>query len=165
MISLKEVKKKLYDKTIAEGSTVELKQNFPKDLASIANIVAGMANSDGGFILLGIHENVNGVSVTGVDNIQPKQILLNLKDYLSYQPYKIGVITVDGKSVPYIEVDKADYPVYFQNNPNSERLYKYKRIGDHTRVVDKDKDRDGGKDIGKTKIMSRQNCIRRYINI
>ena len=145
MISLKEVEKKLRDQTIEEGPNIEFKRNIPKNLVSIAKVVAGMANTDGGFILFGIHESVKGISVIGVDCIQLKLISLKLRNYFGSQPYKVGTIKVDGKTVLYIQVKKTDYPVYFQSSPDSERLFKYKRIGATTSVADKDEDKDEGK--------------------
>lgn len=149
MISLKEVEKKLRDQTIEEGPNIEFKRNIPKNLVSIAKVVAGMANTDGGFILFGIHESVKGISVIGVDCIQLKLISLKLRNYFGSQPYKVGTIKVDGKTVLYIQVKKTDYPVYFQSSPDSERLFKYKRIGATTSVADKDEDKDEGKESAK----------------
>ena len=160
MISLEELEKKLRDRTLVEGQTIEFKRNIPKDLSSIAKIVAGMANTNGGFILFGIYEGVKGISITGVDNIQSTQILSRLGEYLSYQTYIIKVIKVEGKIVPSIQVEKADYPVYFQSNPDSERLFKYKRIGEITSVVDKGGDKN--KDIESVKLYTR---VYKYMNL
>lgn len=136
MISLEELINELENNTLIEGPSIEFKRNIPTDLSILAKIIVGMANTEGGYILCGIIENSKGNYIIGIeDKIPFSDKLSQLNKFCDSKYFENGYITVKGKTILYIKVEKAEYPIYFQKNSKSERLYKYVRIGDKTKVL------------------------------
>ena len=120
---------------LAYGETIHLeckegKNDVPK---ALWETYSAFANTYGGIILLGIHEDKNEYvfekrfSITGVTS--PSRIITNFWNTLNsdekvnanlLKDENVYSVEVDGKSVVVIEVPQADYrqkPVYINGNP------------------------------------------------
>lgn len=135
MISFEELIQAVQQNSISEGLNVEFKRNIPHDLSILAKIIIGMANAEGGYILMGIAQQTKGISIIGLDDPQHSLRLDKLKDFCNPHLFEVGSIILQNKIILYIKVEKSDYPVYFQSNSRSERLYKYIRTGSDTKVI------------------------------
>lgn len=145
MISFEELIQAVQQNSISEGLNVEFKRSVPNDLSILAKIIVGMANTDGGYILMGIVQQTKEISIIGLDDPQLSRRLDKLKDFCNPNQFEIGSITLGNKFILYIKVEKSEYPVYFQSNSRSERLYKYIRTGSETRVISHSEDSESTK--------------------
>lgn len=98
----------LLDGTLQESETIELKRTLPHNLPNIAKTIVGIANSGGGYLILGAIERPrDGGMIVGVDNAAAIQS--RLTQILS--EYTIGVqgapylYTIDSKRVVVFRIE------------------------------------------------------------
>ena len=132
MKNIDEIISALHDGTLQESETIEFKRTLPKDFPLIAKVIVGIANSGGGYLILGVTDQVkNGGMIIGVDN--PAEILKILSRIIP--EYTIGVqgkpylITVETKNIVVLEIKKTEFKAYYSRRKTSpERLIAYTRI-------------------------------------
>ena len=96
MKDINEIVSALFDGTLQESETIELKRTLPLDLPNIAKTIVGIANSGGGYLILGaIEQPRDGGMIVGLDNAAAIQS--RLAQILS--EYTIGV-----QGTPYIYI-------------------------------------------------------------
>ena len=125
MKDINQIVSALLDGTLQESETIELKLTLPHDLPNIAKTIVGIANSGGGYLILGaIEQPKDGGMIVGVDNAA--SIQRRLIQILS--EYTIGVIgtpylyTIDSKSVVVFRIEKAE-PVAYYTSVRDNELY------------------------------------------
>lgn len=132
MKNIDEIISALYDGILQESETIEFKRTLPKDFPQMAKIIVGIANSGGGYLILGVTDQVkNGKMIIGIDN--PEEILKILSRIIT--EYTIGVqgkpylITVETKNIVVLEIKKTEIKAYYSRRKTSpERLIAYTRI-------------------------------------
>ena len=132
MKNIDEIISALHDGTLQESETIEFKRSLPKDFPLIAKVIVGIANSGGGYLILGVTDQVkNGEMIIGIDN--PGEILKILSRIIT--EYTIGVqgrpylITVESKNLVVFEIKKTEIKAYYSRRKTSpERLIAYTRI-------------------------------------
>ena len=135
MKDINEIVSALLDGTLQESETIELKRTLPHDLPNIAKTIVGIANSGGGYLILGaIEQPRDGGMIVGVDNAAAIQ--RRLTQILS--EYTIGVIgtpylyTIDSKRVVVFRIEEAESVAYYsrrQTSPARLIAYTRSRIG------------------------------------
>ena len=135
MKNINEIVSALLDGTLQESETIELKRTLPHDLPKIAKTIVGIANSGGGYLILGaIEQPRDGGMIVGVDNAAAIQ--RRLTQILS--EYTIGVIgtpylyTIDSKRVVVFRIEEAESVAYYsrrQTSPARLIAYTRNRIG------------------------------------
>src|SRR5216684_3179281 len=90
----------------------------------IAQLIAGFANSEGGYIILGVSDRTGQFEVNGLSqDFQANAILHKALDILSPMPnVQYQYVGIDGKNVYAIEVSKSEIPVLLEGKH-------YKRTG------------------------------------
>jgi predicted HTH transcriptional regulator len=108
-----------------ESSKLEYKAVLPPS-RNIAQLISSFANADGGYIVLGVSDNleINGLS----SDFHANTITHKSLDLLSPQP-KIyyQYVFYNGKRLYAIKIEKSEIPIYLE-----EKLYK--RVGDENRL-------------------------------
>lgn len=136
-------------KTLAESETVEFKLStgrdgkgeLPKDFWKS---YSAMANTKGGWIILGIKEKANTFSIIGIEDIEKiKRDLFNLlnnKDHISQNLIQtedsIHILNLQGKNVMAVYVPQANRkqkPVHLTRNPYGNT---YRRENEGDRCLD-----------------------------
>lgn len=56
--NIDEIISALHDGTLQESETIEFKRTLPKDFPLIAKVIVGIANSGGGYLILGVIDQV-----------------------------------------------------------------------------------------------------------
>lgn len=145
MKDINQIVSALLDGTLQESETIELKLTLPHDLPNIAKTIVGIANSGGGYLILGaIEQPRDGGMIVGVDNAAAIQ--RRLTQILS--EYTIGVkgtpylYTIDSKRVVVFRIEKAEPVAYYSRRQTSPaRLIAYTRstIGSKIKEVAEEK--------------------------
>lgn len=131
MLNIDEIISALRDGTLQESETIEFKRTLPKDFSIVAKIIVGIANSGGGYLILGATDQVkNGEKIIGIDNPEVIQNILSL----IITEYTIGVqgkpylITVGTNNIVVFEIKKTEIKAYYSRRKTSpERLVAYTR--------------------------------------
>lgn len=75
MKDINEIVSALIDGTLKESVPIELKRILPHDLPNIAKTIVGIANSGGGYLILGVVDQPKGGGmIVGVDNTDAIQM-------------------------------------------------------------------------------------------
>ena len=145
MKDINEIVSALLDGTLQESETIEVKLTLPHDLPNIAKTIVGIANSGGGYLILGaIEQPRDGGMIVGLDNAAAIQ--RRLTQILS--EYTIGVqgtpylYTIDSKRVVVFRIEKAESVAYYSRRQTSPvRLIAYTRsaIGSRIKEVAEEK--------------------------
>ncbi|POZ49573.1 AlbA family DNA-binding domain-containing protein [Methylovulum psychrotolerans] len=109
----------------AESSTLEYKTVLPPS-KNIAQIICAFANTDGGYIVLGVSDNleINGLST----DFHANAITHKALDLLSPQPQiHYQYVVHQGKKLYVIKVEKSTIPILLEGKV-------YKRIGSTTKL-------------------------------
>lgn len=113
-----------------ESSTLEYKAVLPPS-RSIAQMISSFANTDGGYIVLGVLENKDGtIEVIGLsEDFHANQITHKALDLLSPSPkVHYEYVMHNGKKIYVIKVEKSDVPIAVENKV-------YKRVGDFIKLA------------------------------
>jgi hypothetical protein len=113
----------------AESSTLEYKAVLPPS-RNIAQLISSFANSDGGYIILGVLENAGGsIEVIGLsEDFHANSITHKALDLLLPTPkvhYQYAMH--NGKKIYVIKVEKSNLPIAVENKI-------YKRVGDSIKL-------------------------------
>lgn len=132
MKDINEIVSALVDGTLKESETIELKRILPHNLPNIAKTIVGIANSGGGYLVLGaVDQPKDGGMIVGVDNADAIQRRLTqiLSEYtigVQGTPY---VYTIDSKRIVIFRIEQAESLAYYSRRKTSpERLIAYTRI-------------------------------------
>lgn len=109
-----------------EGQTLEYKAVLPPS-KNIAQIISSFANVDGGYLILGVSDNleINGLS----EDFHANAITHKALDLLVPQPKTYyQYISLNGKKLYVIKVEKSAIPISLEGKI-------YKRIGASTRLI------------------------------
>ncbi|WP_337671680.1 AlbA family DNA-binding domain-containing protein [Prevotella sp.] len=145
MKDINEIVSALFDGTLQESETIELKRTLPQDLPNIAKTIVGIANSGGGYLILGaIEQPRDGGMIVGLDNaaaIQSRlaQILSEYTIGVQGTPY---IYTINSKRVVVFRIEKAESVAYYSRRQTSPaRLIAYTRstIGSRIKEVAEEK--------------------------
>jgi predicted HTH transcriptional regulator len=103
-----------------EGQNLDFKVEFPDPNDRLAQLVAGLASSGGGTILIGVENNGNVVGLSDqTEKIREDQVLKAQGVIRGVRPaVKFDVITAadEGKLILVIDVDsKQDHPVFYHD--------------------------------------------------
>lgn len=149
------------DGVLVETDEIEFKKSIPQNISRLAKTIAGMSNTHGGYIIFGIANNSHGLSIIGID-LTPDftERLQKLDDLLSIKTYTFEQYKVKNKNIIIFTISKSEYPVYVRNNADSERLYKYIRIGVDTQVATSVN--DSGNENEHSKLYTR---VFKYMNL
>ena len=136
MKTTNEIKDAIIQGRVRESSDVEFISTLPKDIPQLVITMVAMANSGGGYIILGIEdENGNGIRIKGYLNNDFSSILYNeTNNYSIGVKYELNKIEISGAPVYIIKVEDSNETSYFVRHKTSpERLLAYKR--ENTRNV------------------------------
>lgn len=132
MKDINEIISALVAGTLQESEAVELKRTLPRDLPQIAKTIVGIANSGGGYLILGaIEQPKNGGMIVGVDNVDEiqnrlTQILVEYTIGVKGVPY---LYNIDSKKIVVFRIEQAKSLAYYSRRKTSpERLIAYARI-------------------------------------
>lgn len=109
-----------------EGVNLEYKAVLPPS-KSIAQLICAFANSEGGYIILGVSDNldVNGLS----QDFHANSITHKALDLLSPSPsVQYQYVNYNSKNIYAIKVDKSNLPIYLEGKL-------YKRVGEGNLLV------------------------------
>ncbi len=135
MLTHEELLAKLRDGSLREDETVELKiQLSDFAMPTIIKCMVAMANTKGGYIIVGARETRYGCSIVGVKDpalaFDIKFRRLVDKNCPGIQ-WNIIRANIDSKTVLIINVIKSEFTIYYSNSDTSpERQYLYIRKGD-----------------------------------
>jgi ATP-dependent DNA helicase RecG len=111
-----------------EGNTIEFKERLPAP-AELAKEIVALANTDGGWLLVGVTDrgDVRGVAFGD----REAQLVLNVarNNCVPHLQPRIETVELNGKTVAVIQVERGRQKPYQAN----ERIYV--RIGTSTRVA------------------------------
>lgn len=132
MKDLNEIVSALIGGTLKESEDIELKRTLPRDLPKIAKTIVGIANSGGGYLILGVTEQpIKESIIIGVSNVD--EIQKRLTELIA--DYTIGVhgipyiYTFDAKKFIVFQIEKTDLEAYYSRRVTSPtRLTAYERI-------------------------------------
>ena len=129
MRTIEQIRQLLLDGSLRDDQYVELKSRVSnKD--TIARSVVGIANSGGGYLVLGVRESPYGLNVTGLDR-EADQMKLLIESVC--REFKIQVdLTfteerIDGKVVLMVGIAPQNSVTYYSRSTSPERLYTFKR--------------------------------------
>lgn len=132
MKDINEIVSALIGGTLKESENIELKCTLPRDLPKIAKNIVGIANSGGGYLILGVTEQlVKESMIIGVSNVDEIQKTLTrvVADYtigVHVIPY---IYTVDAKKFIVFQIEKTELEAYYSRRLTSPtRLTAYERI-------------------------------------
>lgn len=132
MKDINEIVSALIGGTLKESEDIELKRTLPRDLPKIAKTIVGIANSGGGYLILGVTEQlVKESMIIGVSNVDEIQKTLTrvVADYtigVHVIPY---IYTVDAKKFIVFQIEKTELEAYYSRRVTSPtRLTAYERI-------------------------------------
>lgn len=103
---------------IKESSTLEYKAVLPPS-RSMAQMISAFANTEGGYIVLGVLENKDGsIEVIGLsEDFRANTITHKALDLLSPLPrVQYEYVIHKGKRIYVIKVEKSDVPITVENN-------------------------------------------------
>lgn len=130
MRNLKNILKDITDNNFIEDETIELKSSIPLNLSTLAKSIVAMANTSGGYIIIGIQKNSIGYSINGVDkSVNIHKLDSEIYKFITYKTYTIKRERINCQYIIIVQITKSNLPVYFGNKANSERQYKYIRKG------------------------------------
>ncbi len=119
------------DGTLQESETIEFKHTLPHNLPMIAKTIVGIANSGGGYLILGvIDDSKKRVRIVGVDNVDDlnKTITQLLDDYTVGVQTTQHIYTVESKKNAIIRIEKVEPVAYYSRRDTSPaRLIVYRR--------------------------------------
>jgi hypothetical protein len=134
MKSLEEIVSAIADGTLRESETVDMKSILPRDLSISAKAIVGIANSGGGYFVLGLAERRDGsLSIIGIDDIEVTMTrLAELFDCFTIGiKYTPVCENINSKQVIIVQVEKLHFIAYFSRRKSSpERLTAYTRTLD-----------------------------------
>ena len=132
MKDINEIVSALIGGTLKESENIELKRTLPRGLPKIAKNIVGIANSGGGYLILGVTEQlVKESMIIGVSNVDEIQKTLTrvVADYtigVHVIPY---IYTVDAKKFIVFQIEKTELEAYYSRRVTSPtRLTAYERI-------------------------------------
>lgn len=132
MKDINEIVSALIGGTLRESENIELKRTLPRDLPKIAKNIVGIANSGGGYLILGVTEQlVKESMIIGISNVDEIQKTLTrvVADYtigVHVIPY---IYTVDAKKFIVFQIEKTELEAYYSRRVTSPtRLTAYERI-------------------------------------
>lgn len=132
MKDINEIVSALIGGTLKESENIELKRTLPRGLPKIAKNIVGIANSGGGYLILGVTEQlVKESMIIGVSNVDEIQKTLTrvVADYtigVHVIPY---IYTVDAKKFIVFQIEKTELEAYYSRCVTSPtRLTAYERI-------------------------------------
>lgn len=132
MKNIDEIISDLQRGTLCESSSVEIKRDLPHDPLQIAKTVVGLANLQGGYLIIGGREKANGIEWVGVEDASI------LSDKLSQiiNDFTIGVIAnlfmqnISHADIVLLQIEKSTGLAYYSRRLTSpERITAYVRKG------------------------------------
>ena len=120
MQSIEEIKKGLEAKTLHENESIEFKVRIPPDKASIAKHCVGIANSGGGFFIVGVQETPNRLKLIGIKN-KNKGFITKLfddicRDYTINVEYKVSFICIHNADILVVTISCLGEKAYFRGS-------------------------------------------------
>lgn len=85
-----------------EGVKIEFKRKFTKE---ILKDICAMANSEGGYIIIGVDDEGN---IVGCNKRMSNRIMTSIKDLIPIPKIKIHSMNLDGKDVVILEVERSE---------------------------------------------------------
>ena len=132
MKDINEIVSALVDGTLKESETIELKRILPHNLPNIAKTIVGIANSGGGYLVLGaVDQPKDGGMIVGVDNAEAiqRRLIQILSEYTIGVQGTSYIYTIDSKRIVILRIEQADSLAYYSRRKTSpERLIAYTRI-------------------------------------
>lgn len=129
---LAQIKIHLENGSLKEGTTVEFKTVLPRDSAGLAKVFTSMANTDGGFVIIGITER-NGLSIVKGISDRDKREIADRINWISHH-FSSGIElncyfdSIGGKEYAVIEVPRSKQTVYYSRKDTTpERIIEYTR--------------------------------------
>lgn len=113
-----------------ESSKLEYKAVLPPS-KNIAKLISSFANTDGGYIILGVLNQQGKLEINGLsDDFHANTITHRALDLLSPRPQvHYQYVMYNGKKLYVIKVERSDTPIAVENKI-------YKRVGGDTELVD-----------------------------
>ena len=136
-----EILQSLSDGTLVEGINVEFKREYSDKFADIyAKTIVAFANTEGGYLILGVQESNTGYVIKGIQEDLVCGVISSLQDAFSkfapYVKYAISQEIVAGKTILIVEVSEAETTVYFCRTSSPESLISYIRTPSGSTVQD-----------------------------
>ena len=131
----------------AESSTLEYKAVLPPS-RNIAQLISSFANSDGGYIILGVLENleINGLS----EDFHANTITHKALDLLSPQPQvHYQYVVYNGKKLYAIKVEKSNVSIAIEDKV-------YQRVGAEVKLLNPTEIRFQPNGYSRIKVISQQ---------
>jgi hypothetical protein len=114
---------------LPESERLEYKAVLPTS-QSIARIVSAFANTEGGYLVLGVRETGGGIEALGLSqNFPTIPTVYRALSLLTPNPnVQHGFIAHDGKSLFVLAVEKSETPIHFNGKI-------FNRVGDHIKEI------------------------------
>lgn len=134
MQNLEEIISELQRGTLCESSSVEIKRDLPHDPLQIAKIVVGLANLQGGYLIIGGREKANGIECVGVEDATIVSDKLNqiLNDFTIGVVTNLFVRNINHAEIVILQIEKSTGLAYYSRKLTSpERIIAYVRKEDN----------------------------------
>lgn len=129
-LEILKIKESISNRSLIESQTVEFKEAMPKDLSIIARIMVGMANTDGGVILIGISDRRGFPEIIGLKESDKAKIKQRVewasKHLTSGVIINVYIESLDDKEFAIIEVKVSNQISYYSRQDSTpERIIEY----------------------------------------
>lgn len=93
---------------ISQGETnrIEFKTRLLNQ-HDIAKVLTAFANTDGGIVIFGIHENGSIIGLSEEEAIKTEKRLQNLCNSIFSYPFEVGKVIIDGRYIVFANIEKA----------------------------------------------------------
>lgn len=120
MKELKEILLELKDGSLRESSSIEVKRNLPNDKLLLARNIIDLANNEGGYLIIGVWENTNGIELVGVrDALSTVKTLDNVLNNLTRNATGyLSVQTINNQNIVILQVEKSKSLAYYCRKDN-----------------------------------------------
>jgi len=111
-----------------EGQHVEFKLSVPAKVRELSEEISGFANTDGGFIIIGVDDK-NNIVGANIDNNKRSAIVDSIGEISPIPKYDFYSIVIDGKTLWVIEIpENNEKPyicsgsIFIRKGPNSQKI-------------------------------------------
>lgn len=123
---------------LRESSSIEFKRDLPHDPSIIAKHIVALANSQGGYLIVGVQENAKDIVLVGVKDSHEMAFKLDqiLRDYTTNVIAEPSVKTINNIDLVFLKVEKCKTMAYYSRKQTSpERITAYIRKANDSKKV------------------------------
>lgn len=125
MKELRDIISELRDGSLRESSSIELKCNLPHDKVLVANNIIDLANNLGGYFIVGVQENNQGIDLVGVREASAVVKTLDniLKSLTRGVTGNLSVHSINKRDIVILKVDKSKSFAYYYRTSLEESFF------------------------------------------